>query len=468
MNRRARGWLLGILALLAVASTLAFEPVRSSVLKLANIVHFREAHATTSPVEPVKAPAGHVELDPDTPNGLSVPPDVAKAFQLQTAPAITPTRPRVLSLAGSLALDTNRLAHVHTRFIGEVISLGMVPDTNAGASDTAVPFRPLRYGDHVHKGQVMAVLWSSELGEKKSEYVDMLSKLRLERETLARLEQLYKDEAVAERSLREEKRNVESAEIAAARVERALRSWRLPESEIAELRAEAELVHDRQESKNGPVEDSWGRVELLAPLDGVVLEKNLAVGDIVDTSLDLFKLADLSQLRVWAYIYEEDLPTLLRLPQPIDWKVHLQSDPTAPVLGGKVDKIGDIIDPVQHTALVLGHVDNLDSRMRAGQFITASIDLPPTSGEVEVPISAVVDDGDDCVVFVQPDPTRPVYAMKDVRLLRRSGPSAFVHPAGDSTSGAGELVPGTTVVSSGALELRAALGQLQAASREKP
>jgi len=50
-----------------------------------------------------------------------------------------------------------------------------------------------------------------------------------------------------------------------------------------------------------------------APLDGVILEKNIAVGDIVDTSLDLFKVADLTSLGVMVHVYEEDLPTLRAL-----------------------------------------------------------------------------------------------------------------------------------------------------------
>ena len=47
-----------------------------------------------------------------------------------------------------------------------------------------------------------------------------------------------------------------------------------------------------------------------APFAGVVLEKNITTGDIVDTNLDLFKVADLDRLGVMADVYEEDLPAL--------------------------------------------------------------------------------------------------------------------------------------------------------------
>jgi cobalt-zinc-cadmium efflux system membrane fusion protein len=318
----------------------------------------------------------------------------------------------------------------------------------------------------VELGQILAILWSSELGEKKSEYVDSLARLRLEQETLTRLEGLYKDMAITERNLREARHNVEADEIAVARAERTLRTWRLTDEEIGAIRSEAELIRTRKASHDSPVEKSWARVELRAPLAGTVLEKNLAIGDIVDTAADLFKIADLSQLRVWAHVYEEDLPTLLALPKPIRWTIRLKSDPAAAPLVGQIEKIGDIIDPNQHTALVIGQVDNPDGRMRAGQFVTARVELPPTSGEVEVPVTAVLDDGEETVVFVQPDPRQPIFVMRRGTLLRRIGPNAYVRGRALSPGAPTDLSirPGDLVVSSGAIELKSALVQLQAAA----
>jgi membrane fusion protein, heavy metal efflux system len=408
-----------------------------------------------------------VSLAEGVPDAICVPEDVIRSFGIRMAPTHESSQPRTLNLTGSLAFDTNRLAHVHTRFVGEVVELGKIPDSSEGTEGGRPSLRPLRFGDHVDKGQLLAVLWSSDLGEKKSEYVDSLSRLKLEQETLARLEGLYKDEAITERNLREARHNVEADEIAVARAERTLRAWRLTDEEIAAIRSEADMIRKRKASHDSPVEKSWARVELRAPLAGTVLEKNLAVGDIVDTAADLFKIADLSQLRVWAHVYEEDLPTLLALPKPIRWTICLKSDPTAAPLVGRVEKIGDIIDPNQHTALVIGQVDNPGGRMRAGQFVTATVVLPPTFGEVEVPVTAVVDDGEETVVFVQPDPRQTIFVMRRGTLLRRIGPSAYVRGRAVSP-GAPETLsirPGNLVVSSGAIELKSALGQLQTAAK---
>ena len=47
--------------------------------------------------------------------------------------------------------------------------------------------QPIAFGQHVRKGQVLAVIWSQDLGEKKSELIDGLSQLHLDEESLQRL-----------------------------------------------------------------------------------------------------------------------------------------------------------------------------------------------------------------------------------------------------------------------------------------
>ncbi|MGZ5996653.1 MAG: efflux RND transporter periplasmic adaptor subunit, partial [Isosphaeraceae bacterium] len=144
---------------------------------------------------------------------------------------------------------------------------------------------------------------------------------------------------------------------------------------------------------------------------------------------------------------------------------RLKSDPAASPMAGWVEKIGDIIDPNQHTALVIGQVDNPRGRMRAGQFVTATVELPPTPGEVVVPVTAVVDDGEETVVFVKPDPRQPIFVMRRGTLLRRIGPHAYVRGRAASPGAPTVLSirSGDLVVSSGAIELKSALKQLWAA-----
>src|SRR5262249_45196992 len=73
---------------------------------------------------------------------LTVPPEVLRALDIRTTRATTANQARTLPpLTGSLALDTNRLVRVHTRFAGEVVKLGTFNDDPKQ--------RPLRHGDRV-------------------------------------------------------------------------------------------------------------------------------------------------------------------------------------------------------------------------------------------------------------------------------------------------------------------------------
>src|SRR5262249_26413841 len=151
-----------------------------------------------------------------------------------------------------------------------------------------------------------------------------------------------------------------------------------------------------------------------------ILEMTVGLHSFVDTSTDLFKVAKLDKLVVYANAYEEDLPPLQALkPEHRRWQIRLQNEPHAKPLPGTIDVIGYTIDPTQHTAVVIGRVDNPEERLRAGQWVTADIALPPEPNEVVIPMMALVEDGRQSVVFVQPDPTKPYYTQERVHVARR-------------------------------------------------
>src|SRR5262249_36391725 len=246
-----------------------------------------------------------VERVPGQKDTLRLLPDAAAKFTVTTAEVKKAPPPAPLRLPGTLLLAPDRLARVRSRFAGEVTEIG-----------TLTAGRPARLGDPVRKGQLLAVVWSKDLGEKKSELVDALSRLRLDQDALLRMKKLLQEGAAPERSVREAERSVEADLIAIERVRRTLRSWRLTDEEIKAVEQEA----DRTSPGKGPrampargAEDGWARSELRAPFDGMVAEINVARGDIVDTALDLFKIADLSSLRVVAHAAEEDVPVLQQL-----------------------------------------------------------------------------------------------------------------------------------------------------------
>ncbi|OAI55067.1 hypothetical protein AYO44_13630 [Planctomycetaceae bacterium SCGC AG-212-F19] len=408
------------------------------------------------------------QLVSDRADALRVPLNVVRRLEIQTAEVRPAREPRTLLLPGSLAVSSNRLARVHARFAGEVAEIGHTTVPAEEGARTS-KFRPVDGGDRVTKGQLLAVVFSKDLGEKKSELVDSLSRLQLDQDTLRRLEELFQKNAIPERSLREQQRTVEADRIAVDRVERTLRSWRLTNAEIEALRLEARQLGTPQAAKGAAHFADWARVEVRAPFDGVILERNLALGDIIDTTNDLFKIADLTELTVWAHIYEEDLPLLLAQPRPITWHIRVQADPTIPPQAGTVEYVGEIIDPNQHTALVSGLLPNPGRRFRAGQFIEATVAVPPPPGVLAIPASALLEDGWECVVFVQPVADEPVYELRPVVVDWRERDVVHIAPRGGKrgqpAAAGAALRPGDRVVTAGAVELRQALEDLRATGK---
>lgn len=377
--------------------------------------------------------------------------------------------PEPIRLPGSIFLDPGRMVRAHSRFDGEVVSIGTTNDTApSGTSVSAVSHkRPLRFGDQVRKNQVLAVVWSKDVGEKKSELIDALSKLAIDYSMLQRYRAVEKG-TVPERTIHEAERNYEADIIAVERAERTLRSWRLTEDEIAAVHREARDIQQRATTHDKLLGKTWAETEVRSPIDGIIVEKNFNVGDIVANTQDLFKIADLSRVLVCANAYEEDLALIKALPpERRHWLIDIKSDPNDIPVPGKIDTIGNIIDPTQHSGAVMGSLDNSDGRLSIGQFVTATIQLPADPGMVAVPTSALIEDGEGGVVFVEVDAGHHDFARRKVAVVRRGRELAYIRsqPTRDeSRAGAEPLLGGQRIIVSGGLELSSELDDLQSSN----
>lgn len=431
------------------------------------------------------------QLAPGKPDTIRIAPEAVEAIQLKTSPVKQAPSPEPLRLPGSLGLDPNLLVPVHSRFPGEVARLATVDVPTMGGKKTQ---RLIRYGDSVKQGQILAVIWSKDIGEKKSELVDALSRLDLDQRLLQRLSSLKPGTIIPEKQLAEARRNVEADVIAGEKAIRTLRSWRLTEEEIDAVKQEAVELREAtaraidqaaandleswrraaeaSKARSAAFNDDtkWAELEVRAAIDGVLVEKNINVGTIVDPADDLFKIADLSRIQVLASVYEEDLPFLERLPpEQRLWAIDLRSDPNDKPVPGRFEMIGKIIDPVMHTGALIGWLDNREGRLRLGQFITATIQLPADPAMVAVPAGALIEEGPYPAVFVETDAERHEVTRRDVAVTRRGRNYVFIRSEPleeERQEGAEPLKVGEKVVVSGGLELFSELLNLQAGGEE--
>ncbi|MFK5151308.1 hypothetical protein ACI4CU_28585, partial [Klebsiella pneumoniae] len=79
---------------------------------------------------------------------------------------------RTLQLNGSLGYNTDRFIGINSIFSGQVKEIGT---TNAPKPDESGVLstrpRPIDFGDRVQEGDLLAVLWSKDLGQMKSQLV---------------------------------------------------------------------------------------------------------------------------------------------------------------------------------------------------------------------------------------------------------------------------------------------------------
>jgi cobalt-zinc-cadmium efflux system membrane fusion protein len=353
--------------------------------------------------------------------------------------------------------------------------------------------RDLRPGDRVKEGEELAVLWSLEVGMRKSDLADAIVQLRLDEQRLKDRLELFKNGNLPLDLLNQTRRDVVTGRTAVDRAEHNLMVWKVPEKEIAEVRAEAEKEATAQAAKlEAPREltpeekkkrfERWAISSLYSPITGTIIEDNIGgVGEFLpDSTVNLITIADVSRLQVLAYPPEDQLPALLELkPGEMLWTIKTVG---AEVNDIPVDDIGYILDANQRSAVLKGTIDNPPRKgspgqyvLRSGQYVTAAVKMPAPPNVVEVPLTALAEDGRLSFVFVQPVRGTFEYTMRRVQVVSRFEETAYVRseltPEDQKLNEADEkLVPplpprqelraGELVLGSGVLELRAALEDL--------
>jgi cobalt-zinc-cadmium efflux system membrane fusion protein len=233
----------------------------------------------------------------------------------------------------------------------------------------------------------------------------------------------------------------------------------------------------------------WARVEIRVPWfdkanperELTLVEKNTNVNDMVDpiNSTPLFKLADVNRLQIWVHPPEEYLPLIREGLQKngagrLTWDVRFQSEaPDAPPRRLDIIQVAPSLEPNQHTPMVLGYLPNPEGKFLVGQFITATIYMPPDENTVEIPTLALNEVEGQALVFVETDAAKNEYMLRRIAVVRRFKDVTFVRAKltqedqkiSQAEAARGRrplqpLGPGERVITRGVVELTAALEDL--------
>ncbi len=166
--------------------------------------------------------------------------------------------------------------------------------------------------------------------------------------------------------------------------------------------------------------------DILSPIKGTVMRRNVALGDYVKEGSALFQVIDLTSVWVMFEAYESDLPWM-KLGDKVDFTIQSLPGKT---FTGKVSFIDPIIDPKTRIAQVRVEIQNpgllLKPEMFANGTVTSS--FAENTKDLLIPKTAVLWTGKRSVVYVKnPNVEQPTFRYREIVLGPVAGDSYVVN-----------------------------------------
>jgi cobalt-zinc-cadmium efflux system membrane fusion protein len=180
----------------------------------------------------------------------------------------------------------------------------------------------------------------------------------------------------------------------------------------------------------------------VAPFDGTIIEKHVALGEAHKEDAEMFLIADLSSVWVNLGVYQKDLPSIR-----VGQSVVVSAGHGIPDMTGRIGYIGPLVGEQTRTATARVVLPNRGGQLRPGLFVTGRVTLSTVPVPILVPRSALQTIDDKTVVFVKDGDD---FEPRPVIVGRSNGTHVEI------TSG---LEPGQKYVSAGAFTLKAQLAK---------
>ena len=282
----------------------------------------------------------------------------------------------ILRVAGQIDFDEQALTRIGASVTGRVTQI------NA------------QLGNEVKKGDTLALINSSELSNSQLAYLKARSEKEFHRRTVQRAKTLFEADVIsaAELQRRESEYEVASAQTRAAQ---------------DQLRVLGVNLKAMEELATTGAIDSVASV--MATIKGIVVERKVTTGQVVQPADVLFTVADLS--RVWAVAQvPEQQVAQVKVGQSVRIEVPALENEK---LIGKLIYVGQTVNPESRTVLVRTELDNTSGRLKPSMLASMLIESSPTK-RVVVPITAIVREQDADYVFIEEKPGS--FRLKPVRL----------------------------------------------------
>jgi cobalt-zinc-cadmium efflux system membrane fusion protein len=277
-------------------------------------------------------------------------------------------------------------------------------------------------GQWVRRGEPMLYVASPDFSQLRTNYLKAREAYALAQKSYARAQDLYQHHAIAEQNLEQAESTQMQAEGDLASAEAALKVLGIsnPESLVKAPPSFEALVK--------------------APIDGEVVEQNVAVGQLLQTgTTQCFMLSDTSTVFVLVNVYQKDLPFVR-----VGDTVTIQTESYPDVFHGRISYVAASLDPNTRTMQARIETSNPGQKLKKDMYVVATVDAGTIQSAIAVPDAAVLRDSEN-QPFVYVETTGDQFGRRTVTL-------------GDSIKGQTQiqtgLNPGDRVIGNGSLFLQ--------------
>jgi cobalt-zinc-cadmium efflux system membrane fusion protein len=289
-------------------------------------------------------------------------------FSIKLAQAQSGVINKTLNLTGEVIVAPERLYHVVPRVSGVVRQV----------------FKHL--GDEVKAGDLLATLSSRDLADAKAEFVAADSLLKLANANLKRERDLYKSKVTAKREYLAARQVQAEMSIKRKAAEQRLSAIGLTEKSILSV------------LRN--VDKDLTLYELRAPAGGVIIEKHAAQGEVLESNIRSFTVADLSQVWVNLTVYQKDLP-FIHQGQQVSISTRFGVSDKQTTAMSHISWLSPVLDEKTRSATARIVIENSDGHWRPGLFVNAKVAIEKKQAEIVIPLTALQTVEGQTIVFVQ-------------------------------------------------------------------
>jgi membrane fusion protein, heavy metal efflux system len=305
--------------------------------------------------------------------------DAQRRVGIEIESVETQQLPRELTVAGQVQMDEEHTSHLGTIADGRITSVDVLP------------------GVAVKTGQHLGDLHSHMVHETVGALAQAFAEVDRQRSAVAfatqaqqRYHHLYSIQASSLEESQRSDQDLLQAKKMLVDAETTVHMEREHLSELLQVEPESLTPNNLYDKELIPIRSS---------IDGVVIARNVTVGQVVATGFEAFVVSNLHTVWVTASVNEKDLP-LVRVGVPAE--VVSQGYP-GQIFRGRVGMIGDLLDPQTRTVPVRIVVPNPGTLLRPGMFATARIAESQTDSALFVPEDALQDINGMRVVFTTTD-----------------------------------------------------------------